>query len=313
MPTGSAFGLSIDAVVPLGPLAAAAPACVGHELALEWSSPERLAAAWSGPASPRPWRGRLGDGEELTIGWGLAGDLLFRYGELADFRLDRGRSRLECAPLDPEAPAWRRVLLTRVLPNVAIAAGFEALHASAIATEHGVLAFLGPSGAGKSTLALEFVRRGRALFADDTVALSRLGGAVEAHPAGPFMNLPPAAQPPLGAEDLGYLGGERWVAVAGAAASPAHVAAIVLLERRAREPLRARPARQTPLVLAPFMLGLPDEEGRDSARFSLYSDLIEDTRLLHLGAGLRDRPGDLADALEAALELSPGALLGATA
>ncbi len=311
MPAGSAFGLSVEARFPLACLGAPSRAGGGHRLALELSSPPRLAAAWSGPATPRPWRGRLGDGEELTIAWGLGGDLLFGYGELADFRLDPGRALLECAPVDPEAAAWRRVLLTRVLPNVAIASGFEALHASAVTTEHGVLALAAAAGTGKSTLALELLRRGRALFADDTVALSRGGAGVEAHPAGPFMNLPVGADPPSRSEELGRRGAERWVAVADPARAAARLAAIVLLERGAGRSLQVRPARQTPLALVPFMLGLPDEEGREEDRFSLYSDLVEDTRLLRLSADLGDRPGDLADALEAELALLPTATVGA--
>jgi hypothetical protein len=305
MPAGSAFGLSIDARFPLARLGAPSRAAEGPRLALELSSSQRLAAAWSGPASDHPWRGRLGDGEELTIARGLADDLLFGYGEHARFRLASDRSLLECAPADPEAAAWRRVLLTRVLPNVAIAAGLEALHASAVATAQGVIALAAVSGSGKSTLALELLRRGGALLADDTVLLARSGGGVDAHAAGPFMNLPLGAEPPAGSEVLGRFGDESWVAVAEPATTPTRLAAIVLLERGVGRPLRTRAARRTPLALAPFMLGLPDEEGREGARFSLYSDLVEGTRLLHLSADLQDRPCDLADNLEETLGLSP--------
>ncbi|MGH2940405.1 MAG: hypothetical protein ACRDPE_20045 [Solirubrobacterales bacterium] len=305
-----AYGLAIEAGFPLpGPVwsegfAGAQP------LALELTSPAALEAGWSGLAGPRPWRGRLGDGEELEIARGRGDDLLFRYGKHADYHLDRDRSRLCCAPADPAAAAWQRVLLTRVLPNVAIASGYEALHAGAVATDRGVVAIVAAAGAGKSTLALELVRRGHPLFADDTVVLGPGWGGVEAHPAGPFMNLPAQSEPPPG-EDLGLLAGERWVAVAGAARRPSRVAAIVLLERGAGKLLGAWPLSGTPLTLAPFALGLPDDSGRDASRFELYADLLEQAKLMRLTAGLGHRPADLAEILERALGLAP--LVGETA
>jgi hypothetical protein len=312
--TISVFGLSVSADFPLP---AGIPACEAASLpavALEIASPERLEAEWSGAVAPEPWRGKLGDGLELAIEWGRGGDLLFRYGDRASFLLGAAHDRLRCAPMDPASSAWLRVLLTRVLPNVAIANGYEALHASAVATEHGTVAVAAASGSGKSTLALELVKRGRPLFADDTVVLGRRAGEVEAHPSGPFANLPPSAEKPteLGT-DLGLVDGERWVAIADTASEPAPVAAIVLLERRPGELLGASSVSASPLALAPFMLGLPDHEGRDATRFSLYSDLVQSTRLLRLTADVGHSPADLAEVLERALELGAPAAVGGVA
>jgi hypothetical protein len=246
----------------------------------------------------------------FAIERGREGDLLFRYGTRARFHLDARCRRIGCVPGDPAGAAWRRMLLTRVLPNVSIAHGYEALHASAVLTDHGVVAIAAPSGTGKSTLALELVRRGWPLFADDTVVLGRRDDAIEAHPAAPFINLPAAAGNvrSLGT-DLGLVDGERWVAVADPADTPAEVAAIVLLERKPGKLLGARPMGVSPLALAPFMLGLPDDEGRDSARFALYADLVERTQLLRLTAGAAHRPADLAETLERTLGLVPRAPL----
>jgi hypothetical protein len=196
-----------------------------------------------------------------------------------------------------------------VLPNVAIAAGYEALHASAVATEHGVVANVAASGGGKSTLALELVRRGWPLFADDTVVLGRGRAGIEAHPSGPFMNLPAASPAPRG-EALGLLAGERWVAIADAAREPDRVAAIVVLERQPGRPLGVRSLPGSMLTLAPFALGLPDDVGRDGQRFGLYADLVGEVRLLRLTADLHHRPADLADTLERELDLMPRALAG---
>jgi hypothetical protein len=305
-----AYGLAIETSFPLPGTVPSDGFAEGLPLGIELCSPSALEADWRDPAGPRPWRGRLGDGEVLEVARGRGGEVLFRYGMHAAFHLDRAGSRLRCAPADPAAAAWQRVLLSRVLPNAAIAAGYEALHASAVATDRGVVAIVAAGGGGKSTLALEMVRRGHPLFADDTVVLGAGRGGVEAYPAGPFMNLPATSEPPPG-EDLGLLGGERWVAVAGAARLPSRVAAIVMLEREPGNPLGAWPLSGTPLTLAPFALGLPDDAGRDASRFELYSDLLEETRLLRLTADLGHRPAELAEILEQTLDLAP--LVGGTA
>lgn len=296
-----AFGLSIEARFAL-PIASAATDSGFPQVVLEIESPAHLEARWSGSASPKAWQGMLGDGQDFAIEWGRGGDLLFRYGSRACFHLDAGRARLGCAPSDPAGVAWRRVLLTRVLPNVGIAHGYEALHAGAVSTDRGVVAIAAPSGTGKSTLVLELIRRGWPLFADDTVVLGRRG---DAHPAVPFINLPAAGGDVrwLGT-DLGLIDGERWVAVADSADAAAQVAAIVLLERGQGKRLGAEPISSSPLALAPFMLGLPDDEGRDSTRFALYADLVERVPLLRLSADVAHRPADLAETLECALDLA---------
>ena len=300
-----AFGLSVEARFPL-PIDSAPTGSDLPRVALEMEPPTRLASKWSGTAEPRAWRGRLGDEQVFAIERGREGDLLFHYGTRARFHLDARGRRIGCVPSDPAGVAWRRVLLTRVLPNVGIAHGYEALHASAVLTDRGVVAIVAASGAGKSTLALELVRRGRQLFADDTVTLGRSGEAIEAHPAAPFINLPASAGDvsSLGA-DLGLVDGERWVAVDDHADAAAELAAIVLLDRGAGKTLEVGPVSGSPLALAPFMLGLPDDEGRDSTRFALYADLVESVPLLRLSADSAHAPADLAEALEGALGLAP--------
>lgn len=280
----TAFGLRIDAGFPI-PGARSAEGDAGlPRIAVELESPQQLNARWSGTESGAAWRGRLGDGQLLTVEWGRDGDLMFGYGERATFRLDATRDRLGCAPVDPEATAWRRVLLTRILPNVAIAHGYEALHASAVVTDLGVVAVPAPSGTGKSTLAQELDRRGWPLFADDSVVLGRGAGGVEAHPE-----------------------------VGDSAVGPGPVAAVVLLDRVPGMALRAWPLDPSPLPLAPFMLGLPDDEGRDRSRFELYADLVERCRVLRLTADVTDPPVELAETLEGALGIEAPILAGGVA
>jgi len=302
-----AFGLGLHSSFPL-PGMARADGDGLPSLSLDLETEAELEAAWSGALSSSPWRGRLGDGQELTIERGVGGDLLFTYGGRARFRLDSTGGRLGCAPRDVAHLSWQRVLLNRVLPNVSIAHGREALHASAVETPLGVVAIAAPSGMGKSTLAGELVRRGWPLFTDDVLILARGSEAVEAHSGTPHMNVTEGTSgvsgPKAFGATLGVLEGERWIAVEGVSQEARRVAAVVLLERGPGLALTAQPQPSSPLDLAPYMLGLPDDDEREASRFTLYSDLVESVRLVRLTAGMTDRPADLADAVERALGLS---------
>jgi hypothetical protein len=298
-----AYGLSLHSPFPL-PGMALAELEKPPSLCLTLEAPVDLEAAWSGPIGPSPWRGQLGDGQMLTIERGVDGDLRFAYGDRACFRLSPTGEQLGCAPRDATQLDWQRVLLNRILPNVSIAHGNEALHACAVETQLGVVAVAAPSGTGKSTLARELMRKGWPLFADDTLILSRGDEAVEAQAATPHMNI---AAGDGDSDDLGErladLAGESWLAVPAASSGGREVAAVVILERGPCLALEAKPLSGTPLALAPYMLGLPDDEGRDASRFALYSDLAESARLIQLTGGPADRPAALVGALERVLGL----------
>jgi hypothetical protein len=294
-----AYGMSLEASfrpsgIPDG------PAADGDPLVLELETPAALEARWSGPATPGAWRGRLRDGSELAIRWGRRGDLRFDHDDgRATFLLDPEAGRLGCAPADPEALDWHRVLASRVLPLVAIARGAEALHAGAFDTEAGAVAVLAPSGGGKSSLTAELVGRGRALIADDVLVLTAGAAGVLAQPGCTHLSLDDASR--SGGESVGMLGGKHWIRIDGAASEPRPVAALVLLERGTEAAPRVDRPAASPLRLVPFMLGLPDHAEREAARFDLYSDLVSKAPLLRLGAAASDPPAALADELERAL------------
>jgi len=302
----SAFGLTLRSSFSL-PGMAVAEADGLPPLDLDLETPAALGAAWSGSLAPEPWRGLLGDGNELTIAWGNDGDLLFDYGGGARFRLDPARACLGCAPLEPDALAWQRVLFSRILPMVSLALGREALHASAVEMACGVVGIAAPSGSGKSTLAAELMRRGTPLFADDVLTLDRRNGGVEAYPGSPHANIGPVPAGSIEPEQLGTVlasfSEERWVQVRRLSRGSRRVAAIVLLERRPGLTLQAEALDASPLILAPYMLGLPDDEPeREGRRFALYSDLVESTALLRLTADVAHGPAEVVDALERALD-----------
>jgi hypothetical protein len=306
----SAFGMDLRSEFPLPGMAPRTPSAV-RSLSLRLTTPAALLDEWSGDEQTGRWRGLLGDGHELSISRGPAADLLFGYGDRAHFRLDPSANRLECAPSD-DGRGWRRTLLARILPNVRLAHGFEALHASAVASAHGVVAVTGPSGAGKTTLALELMRRGMSLVGDDVLLLSSGPTGVLGHPATPHMNVDERASVPVEHGELARFRGERWIEVFDSAPVPRRVDGICLLQHDPQLSMDVEMLPRTPLALAPYMLGLPDgDAGRERRRFELYSNLTERCPLVRITRGPGDSVEQLADALQAALASDRFAMQGA--
>ncbi|HUF24463.1 MAG TPA: hypothetical protein VMN81_10075 [Vicinamibacterales bacterium] len=81
------------------------------------------------------------------------------------------------------------LLLHQVLPLAVSRTGRLVLHACAVDTPAGTLAFLGESGAGKSTLAAAFCRRGFALVADDALAVDLRGAGIGVWPTADGLRL----------------------------------------------------------------------------------------------------------------------------
>jgi hypothetical protein len=197
------------------------------------------------------------------------------------------------------------VLLDTVLWTTSLYAGYELLHASAVATEHGIVAFVADQGGGKTTLAAEFVHRGGTLFADDIVALDDSGGTVIGHPGPAVMNLPIAIDLShiSGAKPLATFGDERWIELPPTPQSPTQLAAIVLV-RRADTAATARCRRipATTLTLLPFAVSLPHLTVRGRRRFELFGALADTTPVLELTGGLQTPPAELADAVDQQLD-----------
>ncbi|HEY2537328.1 MAG TPA: hypothetical protein VGI24_10145 [Solirubrobacteraceae bacterium] len=278
--------------------------------------PRELDAVWSGLGGPPQWRGRLGDGLDLTIERGAAGSLMFVYGERARFLLDPDKQRLDCAPNQPGLD-WQRALIGKVLPAISVMRGYEALHAAAVDSPEGVVAIMAPSGAGKSTLAIELLGRNQPLFTDDVLTLERTGGGVLAHPGTPHMNIAEqhagCGDPEALGSTLGVLTGERWLAAHKSAKHTRPVRLLCLLERGPGLPLATHVLVPNPLTLTPYMLGLSTDAKRARSRFHLFADLLGSATLVRLTAGPEHRPGQLADALEQALARDPELIGGAIA
>jgi hypothetical protein len=274
-------------------------------LSLRIATSAELGRLWSGPRRAPAWRGRLGDGLELTLERGEEGDVLFSYGDRARFLMHAQGATLLCAPAN-DGLDWQRVLCSKVLSAISVIRGYEALHAGVVASPGGVVAVAGPSGSGKSTLVLELLRRGWQLFADDALVLESVEGEVRAHPGTPHMNLdvdlPDGFDPTTVGRTLGVLAGERWLAAHASAAEPRPVRIVCLLERGLGFGLQTAWLPANALLLAPYRLGLQGDVERERRRFDVYADLVRSARLLRLTAGIEHSPAQIAQALERTLD-----------
>lgn len=156
------YGHGLDSTLEfpeLGPYA-------GGEVRWRLSTASDL-AAMEGP--------RLLGEEELYAGVGAhlfahGGGHRIRVDDTGDFDLGRDGGTIRWAPRPPAWPDFVRAhALGRVLSTAMWFDGLLPLHASAVETRHGVIAFLAPKGTGKSTLALALVAAGASLVTDDTL------------------------------------------------------------------------------------------------------------------------------------------------
>jgi hypothetical protein len=130
---------------------------------------------------------RLGD--RLSTGVPRGDTHAFCFGAHGTFWLSADGERIRCFLEGTDDRAWRHLLLDHALPRALSLLGIEALHATAVATDRGVVAFLGPTGSGKSTLAGALARRGHALFCDDCLGIESVGGSVIVVPGYPGLRL----------------------------------------------------------------------------------------------------------------------------
>lgn len=90
---------------------------------------------------------------------------------------------------DVDDEAMLAYLLVDALSFSMVRLGTEPLHAAAVATDRGAIAFVGNSGDGKSTLAAQFVQRGATLLTDDMLVLTHVDGRWLAQPGPPRVKL----------------------------------------------------------------------------------------------------------------------------
>ncbi len=231
---------------------------------------------------------------------GARGDVLFHYGPRALFHLSADRRQLRCAPTDAEDRTWQRVLLDTVLWSASLLSGFELLHASAVLTRAGVVAFAATSGGGKTSLAAEMIRRGALPFSDDILAVEDRDGRLLAHPGPPLLNLPATSRLP-GSVVIADFGEEHWVWLSRSAPlPPTELAAVVLLDRQG-DGAACAPVDATSMTLLPYAIGFPHMGDRARQRFELCGAIAAGVPVLQLRAHPSLGPAALADLVQDAL------------
>jgi len=252
------FGLDLCADVALPFLRAARAEPTGRRIDLTLREGEIEELEWPGSARLISDQ-RLPDGE---VNFRIeedpeAGYLIWGPGYGAN-RISADGRNLLCTAGGAGADAWQRLLIAQVLPFAAVLRGLEVLHASAVVTGEGGVAFLGPSQAGKTSLAMAMCRRGATFLADDVLALELAGESLIGHPGTAVAGVDRAeadrmleagelrSRDVVAADDR-----ERVVRVARAA-EPAPLLALFFLDRRADGPDRPRfePAADARMLLA---------------------------------------------------------------
>jgi hypothetical protein len=307
----SAYGLSITPAFDL-PAARADSLPFSPGVTLQLGDMGALARRWSGSAGPAVWLSVSSDGCRVRLEHGRNGDWRLWYGRRAVFHLCAAGCTLLCAPEDPADLGWMRFLLDTGLRCASSVHGFEALHASAISTPAGTVAFIGEAGSGKSVLAAELVARGYPLVCDDVLTVSRDRADVLGHPGPPLMNLP--FDGPIGPADIGdVLGefpGETWIQVPGTERTARPIAATCILERRPGAVTSMSRVEGSSLALLPHSLGFKNTRVRTASSFSLLRRLATGTPVYRLEA---DPGADIEEVAWAVEEtLAPTASLAAT-
>ena len=187
MTTYRAFGLALASEVALPGVPEAAGAVA--DLVVE-SHARPL-----GPPRPRAVRRiRLPDGRTAFTVARAGPRALVRFGELADFLVSEDGRAIGCARRRRgDARVVAHLLLAQVVPLALSRQGRVVLHASAVETPRGAVAFLGASGCGKSTLGASFVREAFPLLADDGLLLTEHRGTLAGVPSYPEIRLWPDA------------------------------------------------------------------------------------------------------------------------
>lgn len=302
-----AFGLTIAADFPLPGMVV--PADQGpSDVTIRLGTRREVETAWADRAPAAAWRSVFGDGQVFSGQQAADGAYRLAYGQDALFFVSADAGTVLCGPEDPQDAAWQRVLLDAVLMVASVAAGYEVLHAGAVATSAGVVAVAAESGGGKSSLVAELVRRGYPLFCDDILALDRGPDGARSHPGPPVMNVPlspehfPVAE--IGSV-LATFGDEAWVAVRHVARRSRPLAAVCLLERGPDTTTQVQRLEASPLHLRPHVRPLRVPVERDRKRFELLADLAETVPVYRVCAGPEVRPDGVADMVEGVLETRP--------
>jgi hypothetical protein len=137
------------------------------------------------PVSPIVGTLHYSNGVVVQLVAGADGEYALCVSDTGRFQFHTGDPTItHIAPLDVDRAAVALDMIGIVLPFAMHQQGAWCLHASAVATPEGVIAFVAERGTGKSTLAAACVQLGCELVADDVVVLRAAAGGVSVTPSG---------------------------------------------------------------------------------------------------------------------------------
>lgn len=202
-----AFGVGLRVPERLPGLRDGPGPCVSAAVDVELTDPEGVDAGWPRDGAERVVDQRHPDGalfmsvdRHPRAGWRVHAPGHGLHVIAAD-----GAHLTSALPPGP-AFAWQKLLFSQVLPLLATAHGFGALHASAISVGGRAFGLLAPSGTGKSSIAMHLVGAGARFLADDVLALRAEDGRVLAEAGTRFANFHPHELEQLDAEAAARLG-----------------------------------------------------------------------------------------------------------
>jgi hypothetical protein len=171
----------------------------------------------------------------------LPGIASFRFGSRGEEALvvpESGKPPIARAMIED---AYQRA----VLPMALQAHGKEVIHASAVITEDGVVAFCGQSQTGKSTVAYGLHRRGYRVWADDALVFDASPEFVRVIPYPHRLRIRSEAADYFDLHELRRHDTSSWTALEQAQDEPAPLACIFLLERETRSSAPVETVRLT--------------------------------------------------------------------
>ncbi len=155
---------------------------------------------------------RLLDGKAVDAAWALPGERIFEptypdgvtrftidrtadgyrlwFSEFGRYLVSGNGREISCETAGAPRAHQERFLFAQALPLAAVLHGFAVLHASAVAGDRGIVAFVGSSGAGKTTVASRLVLHGAGFVTDDVLALQTGSDVPLAHAGPSFMAIP---------------------------------------------------------------------------------------------------------------------------
>lgn len=150
------------------------------------------AAQVLGASAPLRYECLWPSGARYFVSYGNGSRYVLNFPDVCDVAVDVDRLIVQASPMpDVAAETIRHILLDQVIPRLVAATGRIVLHASAVSTPVGAVAFLGEGGVGKSTLAAAFSTAGDALVCDDALVIAEGDGRPWATPSYPGLRLFP--------------------------------------------------------------------------------------------------------------------------